>query len=213
MIHRPARVLAVCLALLPQAALLASETAPVPATDAPAAAPRAEAPPSPELAQWIDLCIRHLVSTDEAVSNGATVALRMAGSAARPALEQAAKSDDPKLGAAAQQLLTRLSTQSSRARSEGYGDAIHRQAQAHERLIDALAPREDQRPKLEALLLEQERNRTELVRKVREGEMDRTAFTEALSTLQRETEEKLAAVLDEAQLESYRKLTRPAGRS
>ncbi len=223
MIHRRARFLTLPLAALSATVILALDPTGEPpepgagdgqpASGAPSPARQVATAPSPELSAWIELCLRHLTSTDEGVKNGAALALRVAGAAARPALEQAAAGSDPGLSAAAQQILARLSSPPARTREEGYRDTSHRREQAQERLIDSLGPREDQRPKLEAIFGEQERSRADLVRKIRDGELDRTAVPEALEALRRETEEKLAAVLDEAQMESYRQLTRPAGRS
>ncbi len=185
-------LVAIAFALAPLAGSVLAVPSAEPA--APPSAVAAEAP-SPALEAWIKLLVEHLASKDERVRSGAALALRSAGPAARPALATAAASPDPELSAGAKRLLAQLEQPVRSARTARIGDALGLEG---ERL-----------KAVESILGDLEQQRLQIVRKMQAGEVERAAAAEQITTLRRESDERLAGILDEEQMKRYLELTGP----
>lgn len=151
--------------------------------------------PSQELEAWVKLCVEHLASKDERVRSSAAVALRSAGPAALPALAEAAAAPDAELSASAKRLLSQLEQPGRSARTA--------------RISDALGLDGERLKAVESILGDLEQQRLSIVRKMQAGEVPRDAAAEQIATLRRESDARLAGILDEEQMKRYRELTGP----
>jgi hypothetical protein len=169
---------------------------------------------SPEFLAWLQICVQHLASEDEDVRGGAAVALKAAGPAARPLLEMAAANDHPQLSAGAKRLLAQMDRSVRGRRSPGQpAPPGYRQGRSTVRVLDALELDDEKRAAVEPLLAQSEKQRQELIAKLQSGEVERSEAGSRLGALRKETDEKLAELLDEAQMERYRELTRAPART
>jgi len=200
-------VVTVCLAVASSIALAEDEGSPAAEADSQPAGS------SPELLAWLQICIQHLASEDEDVRGGAAVALKAAGPAARPLLEMAASNDHPQLSAGAKRLLAQMDRSVRGRRSPAQPLPGYRQGRSNARVLDELELDDDKRAAVEPLLAESDKQRQELLRKLQSGEVERAEAGSRLGALRKETDEKLAKLLDETQMERYRELTRAPART
>jgi hypothetical protein len=181
--------------------------------DAPAAPPPAEAAPerparerrpmpeaSPALEKWLKVCMENLASEDPMVRRSAGLALRALGPAARPALEKAAKGDDPALAETAKRLLE----QGPRG-GEGRGGRNQR-GNWMDRLAERLELSEEQKPGVAKVFEEMMQARRELMQSIRDGELSREEAGPRMQEIGEMTEAKLSEILSAEQMETYREM-------
>jgi len=154
---------------------------------------RPGAAPTAALLAWIDVCIEHLASGDRAVRGSAGAALRSTGAAAKPALEQAASSDNELVAQRARVLLGRPATPTFQ--EDGVGP-----------LALALDLTKEQKPKVATIFEELRAEQREVIAKLGKGEADGNAIKDELAAVRARSDAKLAEVLTEEQMTRYREM-------
>jgi Spy/CpxP family protein refolding chaperone len=203
---------------------VADDKAPTAATPAatPARAPRAAAesaghgsarvaPESTaEFMKWVDLCVQHLGSSDAGVHQGAHVALRAAGSAAKPALEKAAAGDNPKIAQSAKSLLDQLAAPPPHVAEGGHHGrpgAPPRGGQPGAAIVRQLGLSSEQQPKVTEILGAQEKAQQEIAKNARDGKMPKDEAKGKIAAVRADTEKKLSAALTAEPLKKYKDLS------
>jgi hypothetical protein len=171
-----------------------------PATgQAPSAAKKAEPKPSDALLKWVDTCIAQLASTDEVVRSGAQAALRVAGEAARPALEKATKGTSPGVAEQAHKLLAHADRREAAAKASKPESPSTEVAAITQRL----GLTEEQKPKVEAIVADYEQKHQAMADDVLSGGLARDAAKEKNQVLTDDLNAKLATVLTADQMKRY----------
>jgi hypothetical protein len=155
---------------------------------------------TPELASWVDLCIRHLDSDDAGVRSGAEAALRAAGPAARAAIELVVAERGMESPPAAIRLLTHLDSLAARAEKRPQDDAGSVGWDRVDMLVRGLALRGDQVPAFRSVVRGFFDGVTELTESVRAGEIEQADADQKFSELRAAVAEGLADVLSEEQV-------------
>jgi len=178
------------------------------------ARPRGAPEATPELLKWIDVCVQHLGSADAGVRQGATVALRAAGPAAKPALEKAQHSDNAQVAQLASSVLSQLSRPGAPAEARrprggrlGPGGPGTSSVDA---LMKQLGLSAEQQPKVEGIFDQHATAQEEVSKSAREGKIPKEEAKAKITALRAETEGKLAKVLTPEQMKKYKELNAPA---
>lgn len=154
---------------------------------------------TPALLEWVDFCVEKMGSEDDGVRAGAVAALRLAGPAARPALERAAESGSPTVSRDAKRLLSQVERVEQRIAEQN-----RKPKSRNDLVVEGLELNDEQAQAFREVIADYQVKQREISTSLRNGDIDVNEVSVQMKALGDERDEQLAKVLTEDQLAQYR---------